>query len=190
MAGHFPRLMLLAVLVIATVTAAFYTWRAREALEGFDEEEVQAVISDEGTGYDRRLYVMKLFDALLRRKATAAELEEFSKIGTDAEVLKRVIDKTGSSTDKIAAFTEPEVRAPTPVPPPAPTPVPTQVPTSAPVPVSVPAATAKTAANVKPTAIAPPPPSDQVCLDKAQLLQSVNDISDRLSGIQSMITSM
>lgn len=89
--GHLPRLVLLAVLVLASMAAAFYTWRTRDALEGFDEEEARAVMADGGSNYDKRIYIMKIFDALLKRKATAAELEEFSKKGSDSEILTTVL---------------------------------------------------------------------------------------------------
>lgn len=98
---HTPRLVLLAFLVVVSMAAAFYTWRSHDALEGFEEEEAQEVLADSGSDYAKRMYVMKLFDALLKRKASADELDHFSKLGGDTDILNAIIAlvKRSGSTD-------------------------------------------------------------------------------------------
>lgn len=89
---HARRLMLLITLILASIAAAFYTWRTQDSLEGFQDDEASAVLADGGEDYSRRMHVMKLFDALLKRKATSGELDEFAN-GTDAEILQKVLDR-------------------------------------------------------------------------------------------------
>lgn len=95
----FPRLVLLLVLILASVTAAFYTWRSRDAMEGFQDDEAIAVLADGGSDYAKRMYVMKLFDALLKRKATPRELEKFAAMKDDTQILNAVIETHRSSDD-------------------------------------------------------------------------------------------
>lgn len=162
--GHLPRLMLLAVLVVATMAAAFYTWRSRDALEGFDEEEASAIIADGGSNYDKRMYVMKLFDALLKRKATSAELDEFAVMGSDTKILGTVIERYQVATE----------RGPTPLPPRdvvTPTP-PRAVVTPTP---SLPPDASVDPEETAAVKVADDLP-DQVCLSKADLLSKFQDM--------------
>lgn len=91
--GHLPRIILLVVLVILSLGTAFYTWRTHEALEGFSEEEAYSVLADEGSHYQMRIYVMKIFDALLKRKPSPDELDTYSTMTSETAVLNSVLEQ-------------------------------------------------------------------------------------------------
>lgn len=162
--GAFPRLVLLVVLILASVTAAFYTWRTRDSLEGFEDEEATSVLADGGADYAKRLYVMKLFDALLRRKATATEIERFTSMGNDTDILNAVLALSTADSTNAPADSAVNVPVNEPVKP-EPEPAPTQVPT--------------------PTLPQVPTPVDPV--SKQQLLQHLQDITDRAARSHALI---
>lgn len=110
--SHIPKLILLAILIFLSMAAAFFTWRTHENLEGFDDDEAHKILADGGTEYDKRIYVMKLFDVLLKRKASSDELKEYSAMNSDLDILSAVTTKFMAGT------------APTPAPAPAATPSP------------------------------------------------------------------
>lgn len=207
--SHYPRLILLVVLVLFSMTAAYFTWRTHEALEGFDETEAQAVLADGGTAYERRIYIMKLFDVLLKRKATSAELQEFLVMDTDAEVLQAIMTQFN-----VAAPTKEQSNAlvvNTDLPPPASATVPAPPPPPAPAPALPPPpvlATSKAPANVPAEAAqgVNPPKEVQssspgagagagagkgeiVCLDKEHVQRNIQDIMDHLAHFRSTISS-
>lgn len=185
-----PRLVLLAVLIIASVAAAFYTWRTRDALEGFDDEEAKAVIADGGSNYDKRIYIMKIFDVLLRRKATAAELEQYSKKDSDTDILSAVVAKykvvTGTPSSEKYTDTAPGSDK-------------VKDDDTASVTAGTAAAAADSDAEVKDNKKIVKTASkteiqkkddDRVCLNKHDLLQNLNDITDRVSRFQSLVNSL
>lgn len=94
--SHTPRLVMLGVLVLLSLTAAFFAWRQHDALEGFDADEAAAAVIEGPSGYDRRMHVMKLFDALLRRKPSSDELERFTRMDSEASVLQAVLELKAS----------------------------------------------------------------------------------------------
>lgn len=96
--SHIPKLILLAILILLSMAAAFFTWRTHENLEGFDGDEAHKILADGGTDYDKRIYVMKLFDVLLKRKASSDELKEYSGMKSDLDILSAVTTKFMAST--------------------------------------------------------------------------------------------
>lgn len=103
--GHLPRIILLVVLVIFSLIAAFYTWRTQESLEGFSDEEAYSIIADNGTNYKMRIYVMKIFDALLKRKPTPDELDTYSSMSSETLVLNSVLEQYHvGSTSSVVEF--------------------------------------------------------------------------------------
>lgn len=185
--SHFPRLILLAILIVLSMAAAFFTWRTHEALEGFDETEAQSVLADGGSAYERRIYIMKLFDVLLKRKATSTELHEYALMDTDAEVLKAIMTRfnvseptqaqnaqltetstsTSAGPDNLAeGVTAASAPASGPDPGPSPSPGPSPVPTPL-----------------------QKPKGEVVCLDKADLVRNIQDIMDHLASFRSSISS-
>ncbi|MEW5315119.1 MAG: hypothetical protein WDW38_006570 [Sanguina aurantia] len=201
--SHVPRLVVLAVLIILSMAAAFFTWRTHEALEGFDESEAQAVLADGGTAYDRRIYIMKLFDVLLKRKATSDELLELSALDTDAEVLNTVMTRfklasptraqeelladTGASAAPkaaaVAAAASTSAAAALP---------PTLVSSTA-TPLDsdpqAPGPTVNVAAAVTAPIPKPKPKGEVVCLNKEDVQRNIQDIMDHLASFRTSISA-
>lgn len=173
---HVPRLILLITLILASVVAAFYTWRTQDSLEGFLEDEAHAVLADGGAEYAKRMYVMKLFDALLKRRATSSELDEFSRIELDTDILTAVIDRYHPGGDNVSNKSASAASAATPADA-APAATPATATTS-------PAATAPTSATpLQPAVISP-------AANKQQLLHLLQDISDRAAESHAMILTL
>lgn len=191
--GHLPRIILLVVLVIFSLGAAFYTWRTHESLEGFSEEEAYSVISDDGSHYHMRIYVMKIFDALLKRKPTSDELDTYSSMQSETDVLNNVLEhyRIGStssvielvaipSTSRIADEERPESNTST------------AAPSVSTFPGITTTYTAET--GVKSHAVTDDTPATKkqglMCVDKRKILFDLKQITDRVNAFHDQFNQM
>lgn len=182
--GHTPKLILLAILILVSMAAAFFTWRANENLEGFNDSEALAILADGGSEYERRLYVMKLFEILLKRKATSDELHKFSAMGSDAEILstitamikpasERVMEHGKEHETRNGVTVVEEDRLPLERPPMIPTPDSPVVHT-----ISGQAQTPTSAPSLAQTR------GEKVCVDKEIVQKDIQDIMDHLASFR------
>jgi len=79
--------------------------------EHFDQESVESVqsVQSEDIKYKNRLNVMKIFDAVLNRKPTMAEIEDFSETDNEQNMLNNIVNQYSKET--VASPTTPATPA-------------------------------------------------------------------------------
>lgn len=108
MNAHAPRIVLLIALTLGALAVCFYAWQQKESLEGFDDGEVPDGTVDptyySPAAYDNRLYIMKLIDMLKKRKATKEEIGRYSRLQSQAEIMKAIMaDESRDDEEYVAA---------------------------------------------------------------------------------------
>lgn len=85
--------VLVGVLYISLLLNKTYFSKSVEKFESADDDDADVDSSDKGIdkAYASRLYVIKLFDAIINRKPTDDEVEKYSSFSTDKAIMNAIM---------------------------------------------------------------------------------------------------